>query len=181
MADQAKISSIDVLEQLRVALILFLNESRRSLEEVGDAVRRTRNWLEQEQRPYWEKQIRTRGRILQDAEAELFGARLSPLRDVTAKQQEAVRRARRSLEEAEVKLRNVKKWVRDYDSVVEPLTKRLEGLRHFLDTDMLKAIAYLVRAQKTLESYAQIGRVPAEGEASPELPPLTEPTTEEPK
>lgn len=172
MAEQAKVTSIDALETFRVALISFLTDSRRSLEEVTDAVRRTRSWLEQEQRPYWESQIRARNRVLQEIEAELFGAKLSPLRDVSAKQQEAVRRARRAVEEAEIRLRNVKKWVRDYDSVVEPLNKRLEGLRHFLDTDMLKALAYLVRAQKTLEGYANVPLEVAEpGPAKPEETP----------
>lgn len=156
MAEQARVTSIDVLEALRVAIIHFLGEAQRGLDDVGDAVRRTRSWLEQEQRPHWEGQIRRRQRVLDDAEAELFAARLSPLRDATAKQQEDVRRARRALQEAEEKLRHVKKWLRDYDSAVEPLTKRLEGLRHFLDNDMIKALAYLVRAQKSLESYAAI-------------------------
>ena len=50
MSEQAKVTSIDVLESFRAALIVFLTESRRSLDEVTDAVRRTRMWLQQEQR-----------------------------------------------------------------------------------------------------------------------------------
>ncbi|MEQ1860500.1 MAG: hypothetical protein ABMA13_11245 [Chthoniobacteraceae bacterium] len=171
MADQAKVTSIDVLESFRVALISFLSESRRSLDEVTDAVRRTRMWLETDQRTHWEGQIRRRQKVLQEAEAELFGAKLSPLREVSAKQQEAVRRARRAVAEAEEKLRNVKKWNRDYDSVVEPMTKRLEGLRYFLDHDMIKALAFLVQAQKTLEGYAEVqlqNPAPAPAEPLPE-------------
>jgi chromosome segregation ATPase len=167
MAEQAKVTSIDVLEAFRAALIVFLTESRRSLDEVTDGVRRTRMWLEQEQRPFWEVQIRKRQKKLQEAEAELFGAKLSPLRDQTAKQQEDVRRARRALAEAEEKLRNVKKWLRDYDSTVEPMTKRLEGLRFFLDHDMIKALAFLVQAQRTLEGYAEVRPEPRAAAPAP--------------
>ena len=172
MAEQAKVTSIDVLESFRVALIVFLTESRRSLDEVNDAVKRTRMWLEQDQRAHWEGQLRRRQKKLQEAEAELFGAKLSPLRDETAKQQEDVRRARRAVAEAEEKLRNVKKWNRDYDSMVEPMTKRLEGLRFFLDHDMIKALAFLVQAQKTLEGYAEVRLEDSEPAPAP-------PTTEE--
>jgi len=161
MAEQAKVTSIDVLESFRAALIVFLTESRRSLDEVTDAVRRTRTWLQQEQRVHWESQLRKRQKVLQEAQAELFGAKLSPLRDETAKQQEAVRRARRAVAEAEEKLANVKRWNRDYDSIVEPMTKRLEGLRFFLDHDMVKALAFLVQAQRTLENYADTRLEPA--------------------
>lgn len=173
MAEQAKVTSIDVLESFRVALIVFLTESRRSLDEVTDAVKRTRSWLQQEQRAHWEAELRRRQKKLQEAESELFGAKLSPLRDETSKQQEAVRRCRRAVAEAEEKLRNVKKWNRDYDSVVEPMTKRLEGLRFFLDHDMIKALAYLVQAQRTLEGYAE---VPLETSEPAPAPPATEET-----
>ncbi len=172
MATQAKVASIETFEQFRRALIVFLTEARRSLDEVNDGVRRTRSWLEQEQRPHWEGQLRRRQKVLQEKQAELFGAKLSPLRDETAKQQEDVRRARRAVEEAEEKLRNVKRWVRDYDSLVEPMTKRLEGLRFFLDNDMIKALAFLVRAQKNLEGYTQI---PIDGgDSAPAAPPMSE-------
>lgn len=173
MAEQAKITSIDVLESFRAALIVFLTESRRSLDEVSDAVRRTRAWVQQDQRTHWEGQLRRRQKKLQEAEAELFGAKLSPLRDDTAKQQEDVRRARRAVAEAEEKLRNVKKWTRDYDSMVEPMTKRLEGLRFFLDHDMIKALAFLVQAQRTLEGYAEVQL--ESSEPAPVAPPQEEP------
>lgn len=171
MAEQAKITSIDVLESFRAAMIVFLTESRRSLDEVNDTVRRMRSWVQNDQRTHWEGQLRRRQKVLQEAQAELFGAKLSPLRDETAKHQEDVRRARRAVEEAEVKLRNVKKWTRDYDSVVEPMTKRLDGLRFFLDHDMVKALAFLVQAQRTLEGYTEI---PLESSEPVPAPPAEE-------
>jgi hypothetical protein len=155
MAEQAKVTSIEALESFRSALIIFLTDSRRSLDEVGDAVRRTKQWLENDLRTKWEAEIRRRNKVLSEAQQELFGSKISNLKTASAQKEEAVRKARRAVAEAEEKLRNVKKWNKNYDSIVEPMIKQLEGLRGYLDYDMVKSLAYLVQAQKTLEGYAE--------------------------
>jgi hypothetical protein len=170
MADQAKITSLDALETLRSNLILFLNRAHMPIDEVGDEVRRTRIWVQDDQRMHWDREIRKRGKILDEAKQELMRARLSGLRDSTLAQEEAVRKAERALQEAEVKRRNVKKWTRDYDHALEPLVKKLESMRMYLDHDMPKAIAYLVQAQRTLEAYAQTGGPPADAPLEPPPP-----------
>lgn len=175
MAEQAKVTSIEALESFRSALIIFLTDARRSLDEVNDAVRRTKQWLEHEQRAKWEGQIRHRNKVLAEAQQELFGSKLSSLRTASAQKEEAVRKARRAVAEAEEKLRNVKKWTKNYDSIVEPMIKQTEGLRGYLDHEMLKSIAYLVQTQKTLEGYAETMPPPdapssASTETTPEEP-----------
>jgi hypothetical protein len=155
MAEQAKVTSLDALESFRSAMIVFLTDSRRSLDEVGDAVRRTKQWLENDQRAKWESEIRRRTKMLQEAQAELFGSRISNLKTASAQKEEAVRKGRRAVAEAEEKLRNVKKWNKNYDSIVEPMLRQLEGLRGYLDHDMMKSLAFLVQAQKTLEGYSE--------------------------
>jgi hypothetical protein len=176
MAEQAKVTSIEALESFRSALIIFLTDSRRSLDEVGDAVRRTKQWLENDLRAKWESEIRRRTKVLSEAQQELFGSRLSNLKTASAQKEEAVRKARRAVAEAEEKIRNVKKWNRNYDSIVEPMIKQLEGLRGYLDHDMVKSLAYLVQAQKTLEGYAEATPPPdAAHAASTESQPETRP------
>ena len=153
MATQARVTSIDTLEAFRANLILFLSRAHGSLDEVGDEVRRTRNWIQNDRRLHWEGEARRRKRVLDQAEQELFSARMSVLRKTTTQQQVAVRKAQSAFDEAEGKLRNIKKWNRDYDNCTEPHVKSMEGFRHFLDQTLPKAISYLVRAQATLESY----------------------------
>jgi hypothetical protein len=184
MADQAKVTSIDALETLRSELILFITSARQSVDEVHDDVRRTRMWLQTEQRPHWEREIRKRTKLLGDAKAELLTARMSEIRGSTQTQEMAVRKAQRALDQAEEKLRAVKTWVRNFDHAVDPLLKRLESMRFFIDLDLPKGVAYLVQAQRTLESYASIG-IPRSGSApsspapaeaapaSPDHPPLS--------
>ena len=155
MAEHVKVTSIDALEAFRASLIVFLTTAHRCVDEVGDEVRRTRGWVQHDQRLHWEGQIRIRKRKLDQAEGELMTARLSGLRDSTSAQQAAVMKAKRALAEAEEKLRSVKLWARDFDHKLEPHTKTLEGLRHLLDHDLPKGIAYLVQAQKTLDAYTE--------------------------
>ena len=169
MAEQVKVTSIDALEAFRASLIVFLTTAHRCVDEVGDEVRRTRGWVQHDQRLHWEGQLRARKRKLDQAQGELMTARLSGLRDSTSAQQAAVTKAKRAVAEAEEKLHLVKLWARDFDHKLEPHTKTLESLRHLLDHDLPKGVAYLVKAQKTLDAYT-------ERSASPE--PASSPSTE---
>ena len=156
MANQVRVTSLDALESFRADLIIFLSRALGAMDEVGDEVRRTRSWIHHDQRTHWENQIKKRRRVLDQAEQDYMSARLSALRDSTAGQKQAVLKAKRALAEAEEKLAKVKAWIRNFDGCVDPLQKRLSGLRDFLDLDMPKAIAFLVQAQKTLDDYTQI-------------------------
>ena len=173
MADQAKVASIDAIDSLRVSVTLFMERAGQALDEVGDAVRRTRTWLNDEQRSYWLAEKRRREKKLEQAEQELYSSRLSTLQSTSTEAQMHVRRARHALEEAEQKLRVLKKWARDYDSVVEPLARRLDTLRDLVMTKYPKAAAQLTQMINTLESYAELSAVQnpsPEGTEDPETP-----------
>ena len=177
MAEQVKVTSIDALESFRSSLIVFLTKAHRSLDEVGDEVRRTRQWLQHDQRMHWTAEFRRRGKLLDAAKQELMSARLSGLRENLSAQEQAVHKAKRALDEAEDKLRLVKLWNRNFEGRVDSLIKGLGGLRTFLDYDMPKALSYLVQAQKTLEAYAETGfpAPSAPPSSTPEPPPPSTP------
>jgi hypothetical protein len=84
-------------------------------------------------------------------------------------QQMAVHKAKRSLEEAEAKMRKVKLWIRDFDGAVDPLAKGLNSLRAYLDHDMPQGIAYLSEVQKIMEEYLDVHKpnAAAPGAAAP--------------
>lgn len=154
MGEQAKVTSVEALELFRTHLIIFATKAKARLDEVGDEIRRTRVWLQTDRRLVWEAETRKRQKVLDQATQELLSARISNVRDNLSGQNNAVRKAKRSLEEAEEKLKNVKGWNRNYDSHVEPLMKRLEGLKRILEDDMPKAAATLVQFQDILQAYA---------------------------
>jgi DNA repair exonuclease SbcCD ATPase subunit len=166
MTERAKITSVEAVESFRAHLIVFLSKARPALEEVNDDVRRMRVWLQSEQRAHWENEVRRRTKELEQAQQELFSARLSGLREATSAQQFAVNRARRALQEAEARLRVVKKWNRDFDNLTQPMIKQLEQIHSIMASDMPRAVAYLAQVVSTLESYANIPVPAAAGAAS---------------
>src|SRR5258708_4266938 len=108
--ERANITSVDALRAFRANLILYVSKARPTLEEVSGDVTRTRLWLQDEQRVHWEREVRRRTRILEQAQQALFGVSLSNLREVSSSEQRAVRNAKEALEEAASKLKRVKLW-----------------------------------------------------------------------
>jgi len=167
MATQAKITSLDALDSLRSHLIVFMTKARRSLDDAVDEVRRTRQWLQHEQRVRWESEIRLLTKKLEQAEQELLSAKLSGHREALIVRQAVVRRGQEAVAEAQGKLRAVKQWGQRFDSIADPVVKQLDDLRQFLEFDIPKATAYLVTTQKTLEAYTDL---PSPTPSNPENP-----------
>lgn len=155
MATEAKVRSVDALVSFRASLIIFVTRARRAIDQVGEEVSRTRQWVLNDQRMHWTEQLRKRTRAIEQAEQELYSAKLSTLKDSVNMQEQAVRKARRNFEEAEMKMKNVKIWSRDFDRIADPLMKKLDSVRQFLDQSMPKAIAYLESMQRILDAYAE--------------------------
>jgi len=156
MPERAHVTSVDALELFRSQLIVYLSKARPALDEVSAEVVRMRGWLQDEQRTRWENEFRRRSRALQEAQAALFSARLSSFQEESSLQQMMVHRAKRAFDEAEEKLRVIKKWNRDFDNRVEPLLKQMEKLHTVLAHDMVQAVAFLTQAIDTLHAYAGV-------------------------
>jgi hypothetical protein len=171
MATQARVTSIDALGTFRAAVIIFMTKARQAVDTMSDQAKRTRVWLQTDQRMHWENEIRRRQRLLDQAEQELYSARLSGLAETVTVRQAAVRKAKRVLEEAQEKLKNVKRWSQNFDAAADPMLKKLDSLREYLDHDMPDAIAFLANAQRALEAYAQsappAAAPPPAGEGAP--------------
>jgi hypothetical protein len=166
MAEQAQVTSVEAIEQFRAALILFLSSSRPALEEVSAEIARAKSWLQHDQRRFWENELRVRHRKLEEAQQELFSARLSSFQESTSLQQMAVNRWQRAVHDAEEKIARLKKWDRELENRSEPLVKQAEQFHTFLTTEMPKAIAHLAQAVKTLEAYANVSPPAKAGESS---------------
>ena len=179
MADKAQISSVEALEAFRARLIVFLGQARPVLEEVSGEMSRTRLWLQNDQRAFWELELRRRERRLEEAKQELFSARMSTIpTGSTPLLHMAVQRAQHSIQEAEAKLKTLRRWENELDNRAAPLLKQLDQLRGFLASDMAQAVAYLDRALSALDAYRSLtpgsspssaaGPAPAAGPAASE-------------
>jgi hypothetical protein len=172
MSNRAKITSVEALETFRTNLIVYLSKARPTLDEVGSDVNRIRTWLENEQRTFWEGQLRRRNKQLQEAQQALFSAEISGLREATMVERLTVNKAKRAVDEAEAKLKLIKRWSREFNNHVEPIARQLGKLQSLLTTEMPNAVAYLGKAAQTLNEYADV---------SPSPQPQSPVETQEPK
>jgi hypothetical protein len=173
MAENARITSVEAIESFRAKLIVFLGQARPVLEEVGGELSRTQSWLQNDQRHFWETELRRRQRRLDEAQQELFNATLSKLQSgTTAMHHMAVQRAQRAVREAEAKLGILKKWADELENRAAPLKKQTEQLHGFLATDMVRAVAYLDQMLATLDAYRNVATSRSEKTvaAEPEKP-----------
>lgn len=156
---EAHVSSIEALERFRSSLVLFLERAGHVLDEVGEEVKRTRVWLQTEQRLRIAQEMKRRERELELLEQELFTARLSDLAQKKSGIQMQVNQKRRDLRDLENRLRALNGWLRNFDSVVETEARKVEKLRQNLDIDMVRAVAFLAEAARQLNAYASGGEL----------------------
>ncbi len=156
MDGQARVGSIDSIESFRSALIRYAERARRALDDVTGEVKRTRGWLESEQLQKWQGEHRRRMRALEQAQAELYSARLSTMRQDKSAQQLAVKKAERLVKEAEEKLTVIKRWRQAYDARVESLAKQLETLHDVLARKMPQGVVSLGNTVRALQDYAEV-------------------------
>ena len=167
MAEQAQITSVEAIEFFRAALVLFTGRARAALDEVSGEVQRTKQWLDADQRRILENELRIRAKKLEQAQQELFSARLSSFQETTSLQQMAVQRAQRAVRELEEKMARLKKWNREIENRSDPLVRQIERLHTFLSVEMPKAVASLAQTVRTLDAYAGVtvpGSQPSTGE-----------------
>jgi hypothetical protein len=156
MPAQAQVGSIEALESFRSDLILCVGQMRPVIDESSMEVMRVRNWLEHEARAHWTEQLRRRRLKFEEAQAELFNARVSLMKDSCIIPQMHLQKAQVAMREAEKKLAAIKKWLRDLEPLTEPLLKQVEQLRGYLTADLGRAVASLTENVKLLEKYAAI-------------------------
>ena len=167
MPDSARVSSLEAIEAFRATLIIYREKAGRVLDEVSDSVVRTRLWLQTNCVAHWQNEVRQRDRDLKEKLQELFSAQMSGLRNAPFAQQQAVRKAKEALREAEARLQAVRHWNRQFDQHVEPLAHQVEKFRHDLGHDLGKAVTWLMELSKTLNAYAELSQTTAAGSALP--------------
>ena len=165
MDRQAKVTSVDALTTFRSSLVVYMGKVANALDEVRDEVRRMRAWLQVDQRAHWQGQLKRLRKQLEQAEAELFTSRLSAMTSHSAARQMAVTRLRRKVRETEERAKALKKWMRNYDGLVDPLLKKLDGMQHFAAHDLPKAVATLAQAERTLDDYARMSSEMVSGDS----------------
>ena len=158
MADRAQVTSVEAVESFRADLIVFQSRIRAVLEEACDEVLRAKTWVQIDRRRYWKAEARRRGGTLEKARADLSSARLSLFNESTTLPMMMVQRAERADRDARAKMAILKKWDRELENRTDPLLKQVTQLQWFIAKDMAQAVAYLAKAVRTLEAYADVAQ-----------------------
>ena len=152
---EANVTNIEALERFRSSLVLFLERAGFVLDEVSEEVKRTRIWLQTEQSMKLGHEMKRRQRELEQLEQEMFTARLSDLAQKKTCMQMQINKKRREILELEGKIRAVKGWLRNFDSVVETEARKAEKLRQQIDIEMARAVTSLTESVKQLRAYSE--------------------------
>ncbi len=155
MSDQVKISSIDALEAFRADLIQYIAKARVALEDMEGDVRRTQTWLDTDRAQHWRGQMKLWTKNLHQAEQELYSANLTNPQAANAFQKMAVLKAKRKLEEAEDKMRVLKKWRQTFENRATPLLRQLDPMFYLVGQQLPKGVFALGESIKALQAYAE--------------------------
>ena len=155
MSDQVRISSIDALEAFRADLVQYIAKARVALEDMEGDVRRTQTWLDTDRVQYWGGQIKMWTKKLEQAEQELYSANLTSPHSANAFQKMAVTKARRNLEQAEEKMRVVKKWRQTFENRATPLLRQLDPMFFIVGQQLPKGVFALGESIKALQAYSE--------------------------
>lgn len=174
MSSQAEVHSIDALKDFRTALALYSEDTLSALGAVEAEVRRTGQWLQQERPYYWQEQIKRRREQVASAKAEVFRRRLQKTPDYSpslSEPMEILRRAEASLQDAEKRLLQVRKWQPLFHQAVLEYHGSIQRIKDLAASDVARALTVLTRMIDALEAYLRVTPPPGLGlETSPAQP-----------
>jgi len=188
VSGSAKITSIDAVDNFRLALIKFNDNASRALMSVDEQIKRVMHWFEHEAPSEWNMRIRRCHEELSRARAALETARMRKVGDnrpACIEEQQAVREAQRKLAHAQQMLEILKTWTNRVRQACDDYRGGVMGLRTTLDVRVPETIGILSRTVRALDAYAERARDPLTNSAGPtstsraESPPPEDPGSQE--
>ncbi len=159
MGTSARVTSIDALKDFREAMCLFCQAARDAICAVQMESRRLLDWVVYERPRHWERELRERQEEVAQAQQELFRVRLTGGKDRRPddiEQRKALARAKQRVEEAEEKIKLVKKWRHIAQRAVDDFNGRVQRLAELVEGDPPPPVIFLDRAIDSLESYLAV-------------------------
>jgi hypothetical protein len=171
MADAADVRSLDAIREVRQALCAFEEDARNALLDVEFDIRRTREWLANEQRLYWQAEIRRWEQNLDVAKGDLVRKRLGRFLDRkpdTSQEEKAVRFAQDRLEHCRRKLELTRRWAVEFLRDMQEYQSQAQPLADMLDQDVARGRVRLDRMVEAIEAYARLAPPPVPAAAGAE-------------
>jgi hypothetical protein len=157
MARRAKVTAIDALQAMSVALERFRGDAVAALDELDMEIRRALEWIHHDRKDFWTEEVRrgwerTAEARLQLQQAQTFKS-VGDHRDSCVDEKKALERAKRRLDVAQEKVVAVRHWRNVIDRAVNEYRAARAQLGNWLDADEPKAVAELRRMSQALSAY----------------------------
>ncbi|MGN6370814.1 MAG: hypothetical protein ACTHN5_21380 [Phycisphaerae bacterium] len=178
MSEQVKVKDLEVFARFRAAMIKFAQHAGDAISSADSEVAGTVNWLETEQRTFWEGQLRKRSEAVAKAREDLRQKKLykdSSGRTPSAVDQEkALAKATAAVAHAEERLLNVRRWLPRLEKAAGLYRSGVAALSKTIADDIPRSLSLLDRLAESLHQYLEIenalsappGEAPAESVAS---------------
>jgi transposase len=160
-ANSANVTSLDVVRQVRGALVQFEADMQDALTMFDLEARRPVEWIDNDRAKYWPREERASSDAVIEAKLALERAETSAVSDETKycyDERKSLEKAKRRRQRAEEKLQAVKRWQPQIRKEVEEFQVQLAKARQYLETDFPRALAALERMATALDQYVQMAR-----------------------
>ncbi len=167
MSQEARVSSVLVLKQLRASLGTFAETAATALEEASTEIQHTRQWLEQDRYRHWKRQVQARTERFAQAkialkQKQVFDRTLGGTPSSCVDERKALKIAEERLREAEYKFSRVKAWSLRIEKELADYRGATQRLISALEVEIPNARAKLNNMIDSLEAYLAL--------APPEMP-----------
>jgi hypothetical protein len=171
MSSFARVISLDVLREFKGALQEFAEQAGLALSEATSDVQRTIWWLQHDQLAHWQRELKKRNEKLAQARSDLHRAQLASndTRTSAVVERKAVAKWERAVDEAEQKIRNVKKWHQMLEREMMLFKAQLGQVSGAVAGDIPVAVGRMDKMIRSLEAYLSIA-APSEGTMGSAIP-----------
>lgn len=168
MSESAQVTSVESLQDFRIAVCRFREDGAEALAAVEMEIRRTFDWL-QEQLDYWTRMVRQCEEEVVEAKAALSRKQmpnaLGRIPDCT-EEKVRLRRAQARLEHAQEKVKIVRRWGPVWQHAVTEYQGAGRHLAGLLDGGLKQGLVVLDTKIAALEAYLRLSH-PAGTDSSP--------------
>ncbi len=176
MGQEARVSSIPELKQLRASLGIFAKIASLALEEASTGIQRTRQWLLDDRHRFWKAQVQVRTEQFVRAkltlkQRQIFDRALAGTPGSCIDEKKALRIAEARLREAEHKLGRVKAWSQQIEKEWSDYRAATQRLVNIIEVEIPNGRARLDKMIEALEAYLVLAppEMPGSGMEGPEV------------
>src|SRR5665213_719021 len=160
MSKAARVESIDAIRLFRASLLTFAEKANVALGEAESEVQRVMSWLENEQTQHWTSELRKRQEAVAKAKESLRFKQVfksqTGAKQSTVDEEKALAIAERRLAEAQQKMVNTKRWMRQLQKEAHVYRGTVQRLSTTVQVDLPTAAGKMDRMIQSLESYVAL-------------------------